>query len=252
MGTAAALLLAFSLPALAKTTFEGVVAKQKAEEKAQGIDVRDLVVPAGTSRVLTMPFAIGPIYQTSPEVFEFRRIRGEGDRDTMLIIVPKRAGITDITIHDDDAKVRMKYYVRVTPSTDKQAIEKQKAAEREEMSVVDLQLAVGVGRTIEFPFAVGPIYQTDPSRFRFTRIIDGEAPKKILLSPNRAGLSDLLVHDDSGKKRVKYYITVTGSGSGRPPPELTEPAPRQPAAALPNPPPVRFYDLIGEHPRPIF
>src|SRR5207248_2672948 len=138
----------------------------------------------------------------------------------------KRPGLTDLTIHDETGKPLAKLYVRVTPAEDEQSIEAQKAEERKQgIEVRELELAVGIGRTLELPFEIGPLYLSNPALFDYRRVLGRDnQSRKLRFLPRAAGLTDLVVHDAAGKPRVKYYVRVSGT-------PLAAPTTRQPAAA---------------------
>lgn len=72
-----------------------------------------------------------------------------------------------------------------------------------------LTLSMGVSRTLEFPFDIGPIYVTDPSLFDYRRVKDGEKERKLLFVPKNSGTTDLTIHDQSGTPRITYLVRVT-------------------------------------------
>lgn len=72
-----------------------------------------------------------------------------------------------------------------------------------------LTLSMGVSRTLEFPFDIGPIYVTDPSLFDYRRVKDGEKERKLLFVPKNSGTTDMTIHDSAGTPRITYLIRVT-------------------------------------------
>ncbi|MCB0416938.1 MAG: BON domain-containing protein [Bdellovibrionaceae bacterium] len=79
----------------------------------------------------------------------------------------------------------------------------------------NITLSVGISRTLEFPFEIGPIYLTDSSLFVFRRIRAGGKTRKLLLVPKGPGYTDMTVHDASGAPRITYYVRVTREDLGQ-------------------------------------
>lgn len=78
-----------------------------------------------------------------------------------------------------------------------------------------LTLAMGVSRTMEFPFDIGPIYVTDPGLFDYRRVKDGDKDRKLLLIPKNSGSTDMTIHDTSGTPRITYMVRVTREDLGQ-------------------------------------
>lgn len=78
-----------------------------------------------------------------------------------------------------------------------------------------LTLAMGVSRTMEFPFEIGPIYVTDSTLFDYRRVKDGEKDRKLLLIPKNSGTTDMTIHDAGGTPRITYMVRVTREDVGQ-------------------------------------
>jgi len=78
-----------------------------------------------------------------------------------------------------------------------------------------LTLSVGISRTLEFPFEIGPIYLTDPGLFDYRRIKDGDKDKKLLLIPKNSGVTDMTIHDAQGQPKITYLVRVTREDLGQ-------------------------------------
>jgi pilus assembly protein CpaC len=78
-----------------------------------------------------------------------------------------------------------------------------------------LTLSIGISKTLEFPFDIGPIYLTDPSLFEFRRMKDGEKERRLFLTPKNAGNTDMTVHDSQGNPRITYSVQVTREDLGQ-------------------------------------
>jgi len=76
-----------------------------------------------------------------------------------------------------------------------------------------LTIPLGVSRTIEFPFKIGPIIQTDEGLFNYQRVRDG-AENKLLLTPKNSGTTDFTVFDQQGQPRITYIVRVTREDMG--------------------------------------
>lgn len=78
-----------------------------------------------------------------------------------------------------------------------------------------LTLAMGVSKTLEFTFEIGPISLTDPSLFEFKRIKVGDKERKLRLKPNNAGYTDMTIADVNGVPQVTYLVRVTREDIGQ-------------------------------------
>jgi pilus assembly protein CpaC len=77
-----------------------------------------------------------------------------------------------------------------------------------------LTLPIGVSRTLEFPFEIGPIYVTEPGLFDFRRVKDGGKDNKLLLLPKSSGITDMTIHDVNGSPKITYTVRVTREDMG--------------------------------------
>lgn len=234
-------------PQTSDPAFTRVLEKQKAEERAAGILVRDITLAVGTGRMFEFPFTVGPVFLTNPALFDYKRVVDGGEPHKMILI-GKRPGVTDLTIHDAKGTALAKLYVQVAPAGDEKSIEAQKAEERAQgVEIAELDLAVGISRTLEFPFEIGPLHLGNPALFDYRRVLgEGGRDKKLHFLPRAAGITDLVIHDAEGKPRMKYYIRVAGS-------PIALPATRQPASRRPlSQPGPRFYDLVGSDVQPVY
>ncbi len=78
-----------------------------------------------------------------------------------------------------------------------------------------LTMPIGISRTLEFPFEIGPIYLTDPGLFDYRRIKEGEKDKKLLIIPKNSGTTDMTIHDINGVPKITYLIRVTREDLGQ-------------------------------------
>lgn len=78
-----------------------------------------------------------------------------------------------------------------------------------------LTLPIGVSKTLEFPFEIGPIYLTDPGLFDYRRIKDGDKDKKLLIIPKNSGYTDMTIHDVNGVPKITYLVRVTREDMGQ-------------------------------------
>jgi len=80
----------------------------------------------------------------------------------------------------------------------------------------NLTIPIGLSRTLEFNFEIGPIYLTDPSLFDFKRVKDGsDKDKKLLIIPKNSGSTDMTIHDINGQPRITYLIRITREDLGQ-------------------------------------
>lgn len=95
-------------------------------------------------------------------------------------------------------------------AADVEARKRQIEEERKEGWTVDeVLLRVGESKTIQLPFAAGPIILTRPDVIRYTRKVVGSTPAKTLpVVGVRSGFTDLIVQDPSSEKRTAYFVTV--------------------------------------------
>ncbi len=77
-----------------------------------------------------------------------------------------------------------------------------------------LTLGMGTSQTLEFPFDLGPIAVTDPTLFTYTRIVEGDRARKLLLTPKRPGSTDFTIYDPNGAPKITYQILVTREDVG--------------------------------------
>ena len=77
-----------------------------------------------------------------------------------------------------------------------------------------LILSVGVSKTIEFPFPIGPINLTDPSLFDYLRIKEGNQDRKLRLVPKNPGTTDMTVRDINGVPKATFLVRVTREDLG--------------------------------------
>lgn len=87
---------------------------------------------------------------------------------------------------------------------------------------IPIKFALGVSKTMEFPFDIGPIYVTDPTLFDYRRVKDGNKDRKLLIIPKNAGYTDMTIHDIKGQPRITYMVRVTREDTGRIISELEE------------------------------
>ncbi len=93
---------------------DGDEAEKKSTAKViTGQKRESLTLSIGVSKTLEFPFEIGPVHLGEGELFIFRRIRA-GGKERKLLLVPKSAGYTDMTVHDTMMVPRVTYSVRVT------------------------------------------------------------------------------------------------------------------------------------------
>jgi len=78
-----------------------------------------------------------------------------------------------------------------------------------------LTLAVGVSKTLEFPFDLGPISLTDESMVKYRRLPENGRERKLLLTPLNPGFTDFTVNDTNGVPRITYLIRVTREDIGQ-------------------------------------
>jgi len=78
-----------------------------------------------------------------------------------------------------------------------------------------LTMPIGISRTLEFPFEIGPIYLTDPGLFDYRRIKEGEKDRKLLIIPKNSGTTDMTIHDVNGAPKITYLIRVTREDMGQ-------------------------------------
>lgn len=97
-----------------------------------------------------------------------------------------------------------------------------RAAEGEEDPVKEIKgkerqltIPMGISRTLEFPFEIGPIYVTDPSLFDYRRVNEGEKVRKLLLLPKNPGTTDFTIHDATMVPRITYLVRVTREDLGQ-------------------------------------
>ena len=90
------------------------LATQKESERDSGLRVRELNLTAGIPFTLEFSERFGPVYLTDPVILDYRRLTRPGG-GVGLLIVPKHAGLTDLTVHDISGDPISKFYVSVTP-----------------------------------------------------------------------------------------------------------------------------------------
>jgi pilus assembly protein CpaC len=95
---------------------------------------------------------------------------------------------------------------------DKEEGEKVKVIKGRERS---LTLALGLSRTLEFPFEIGPIDITDPELLKYTRITENGQTRKLLLVPKNSGTTDMTIKDSTGAPKISYTIRVTREDVGQ-------------------------------------
>lgn len=78
-----------------------------------------------------------------------------------------------------------------------------------------LTVPIGISKTIEFPFEIGPIYLTDPGLFDYRRIKDGDKDRKLLIIPKNSGITDMTIHDGNGQPKITYIVRVTREDLGQ-------------------------------------
>ncbi len=89
------------------------LAAQKEEERRNGWPIVDLPLTVGLAYTEDFANGFGPVYLTNPQVVEYKRMKLEGD-GLRLILRPKAAGITDLTLHDNRGEVKKRYFINVT------------------------------------------------------------------------------------------------------------------------------------------
>lgn len=78
-----------------------------------------------------------------------------------------------------------------------------------------LTVPIGISKTLEFPFEIGPIYLTDPGLFDYRRIKDGDKDRKLLIIPKNSGITDMTIHDVNGQPKITYVVRVTREDLGQ-------------------------------------
>lgn len=76
-----------------------------------------------------------------------------------------------------------------------------------------LTLSVGISRTLEFDFDIGPIVLPDDSLLSFRR--NPKKPRVLRLLPKAPGVTDMTIHDLNEVPRITYSIRVTREDIGQ-------------------------------------
>ncbi|MBI1859296.1 MAG: pilus assembly protein N-terminal domain-containing protein [Deltaproteobacteria bacterium] len=79
----------------------------------------------------------------------------------------------------------------------------------------NLTLALGISRTLELTFDIGNIELTDPNLFKYKRVPEAGKERKLLFTPQNAGVTDMTIRDTTGKARVNYTVRVTREDVGQ-------------------------------------
>lgn len=78
-----------------------------------------------------------------------------------------------------------------------------------------LTIPLGISKTLEFNFEIGPVYLTDSRVVAFQRVQDGgDKIKKLLLIPKNSGSTDMTIFDANGTPRITYLVRVTREDIG--------------------------------------
>ena len=78
-----------------------------------------------------------------------------------------------------------------------------------------LTVPLGISKTLEFNFEIGPVYLTDGGVVAFQRVQDGsDKIKKLLLIPKNSGSTDMTIFDVNGTPRITYLVRVTREDIG--------------------------------------
>lgn len=167
----------------------------------------DLIV--GIGKTITFKDQIGSIWLTDPSLFGFRRVV-ESEAARSVLFLPTRAGTTDLTVHkDDNSLVLAKYYVRVLPAGDREAISRQQAEESSRgLHVETLRLRVGQILNVPTPTHDGPIHLTTSSLLNYERKVEAGGAHSLMLSGLAPGITDLTTHDANGEVLIRYYVEV--------------------------------------------
>ncbi len=78
-----------------------------------------------------------------------------------------------------------------------------------------LSLAVGISRTLEFPFDLGSIMIGEPSLLKYERIRENGKERKLLLAPQNSGYTEMTIFDTSNVPRITYQLRVTREDLGQ-------------------------------------
>ncbi len=79
-----------------------------------------------------------------------------------------------------------------------------------------LTIPLGISKTLEFNFEIGPVYLTDAGVVSFQRVQDGsDKIKKLLMIPKNSGTTDMTIFDASGAPRITYLVRVTREDLGQ-------------------------------------
>lgn len=97
------------------------------------------------------------------------------------------------------------------PQSDKEEVKDIKGTDKR------LTVPMGLSRTLQFPFEVGPIYLTDENLINFRRVYEGNDNRafKLLIIPKNSGYTDMTIHDVNGVPKITYLVHVTREDTGR-------------------------------------
>ncbi len=88
-----------------------VLARQKAEEAKDGIEVRELELEG--ARTIEIPFDIGSVFLSDPTLVAYDRLGAPGKPARRIQLVGVKEGNTDFSIADTSVDHAVKYYIRV-------------------------------------------------------------------------------------------------------------------------------------------
>ncbi len=79
-----------------------------------------------------------------------------------------------------------------------------------------MTVPLGISKTLEFNFEIGPVYLTDAGVVSFQRVQDGgDKIKKLLLIPKNPGTTDMTIFDANGTPRITYLVRITREDIGQ-------------------------------------
>lgn len=177
------------------------------EDPAAALKPATLIMPAGYSRQIRLPFAADSSHGDSSCVVH-RLVQDAAGANTAVLIVARRSCSDTLTFTNRATAATKQIRVTVLDPKGNKIIDNQMANERGEGLIVK-RLLVPPGKfalAMEFHREVGPVYLADASVLTFTRL--GQNPKSLQVKGIKTGGTDLLVFDSTGKPIAKYYFDV--------------------------------------------
>jgi Flp pilus assembly secretin CpaC len=168
----------------------------------------DIPVAMGISRTFDFGGKIGTVILGDPKVLTYFRVRS-GPATEQLLVIPKATGKTNLIVLGADARPSREFLFTVSDRGVASQMETQMNEERAAGKPVE-KLSLPLGQSRAMPIQrLGSIMLTDPGVLGYVRIKGSGESITLVVTPKKAGFTDLTTYDTEGNVHRRYFVEVT-------------------------------------------